>query len=371
MSHKHNFISPVNQSLCAKVNIPVVLSEADVEITVDNVICLPELAVKVDRIVASVRDVEGEPVVFGARFDPTRHKQTGKFVKWKEKADFVKRVVVHGVLHKQIFYVNRDNMVKHVGEDVPFSKTVDLEELEAVEDADNITVQVHNVRSRVEWNLIKSSRVHQTGFIRFRVKVVEERQLYVQLCPEAECIPGVNLLRDPGFEHWADRRSLVFWGTSNVIRSTTSRSGSFAAKLGNSTNEPASLFQSVFQGIVPGFIYELCFQARRKTERGPVPSGGADCVGDCHDGGHNCRFSLTAEVIFFDRFGNQLSESSKALQSGQVPENGYQQFCLTTGRAPEDATNALVRFSFSPEDRNRCSVKIDDAVLQCLPHMRE
>jgi len=205
------------------------------------------------------------------------------------------------------------------------------------------------VQQRVEPKLIKASRVLQTGFIRFRVKVVEERQLLVQLCPEFICEPGVNLLQDPSFESWADQNTPVFWGSSNVFRTTIARSGNFAAELGAVHNQPASLFQSVFQGIFPGFRYRLCFFAREDIQPKDVAN-----------------FTFTAELIFFDRFGVEIESESVVLTPGDIPENSYARFCLTSARTPSDVASALVRFSFSPGLDNDNTVKIDDVFLECL-----
>jgi len=131
-------IVTINQIRCARIKVPVVLAEADVQIMVDSVKCLPELAIKVDRVVAKVKDIEAEPVLFRDIFNPEIHRQTGNIVRSFEKFESVRKVIVSGILHKQLFFVNRNNEVKHVSEDIPFSQVVDVDEIEAVEDPDNV-----------------------------------------------------------------------------------------------------------------------------------------------------------------------------------------------------------------------------------------
>lgn len=77
-----------------------VLAEATAQVLVDDTITLPHAAEKVDEIVASVRDLRC-------------------FV-------IENKVVFQGTLHKQIFYVDLEEFVRHVGVDIPFSGFVDV-----------------------------------------------------------------------------------------------------------------------------------------------------------------------------------------------------------------------------------------------------
>jgi hypothetical protein len=47
---------------CLEIKVPVVLEAVDIEQVVDSTITLPELAMKIDHITASVRDLKGTPV---------------------------------------------------------------------------------------------------------------------------------------------------------------------------------------------------------------------------------------------------------------------------------------------------------------------
>ena len=77
-----------------------VVAETTAQVLVSDTITLPEPAEKVDEIVASVRDL----------------------------ACFVinNKVIFQGILHKQIFFVDLNGFVRHVGVDIPFSSFVDL-----------------------------------------------------------------------------------------------------------------------------------------------------------------------------------------------------------------------------------------------------
>lgn len=77
-----------------------VLAETTAQVLVDDIVTLPLPAEKVDEIVASVRDLQCFVI-----------------------AD---KVIFQGTLHKQIFFVDKKGIVRHVGVDIPFSGFVDL-----------------------------------------------------------------------------------------------------------------------------------------------------------------------------------------------------------------------------------------------------
>lgn len=84
------------------------------------------------------------------------------------------KVVIQGVLHKQIFFVGEDNIVHHQAEDIPFSTFVDIPGAEP-----GMNVQIDTVIETVIFNLLSSRIVHQKVVIEFFVKVTETRQLNV------------------------------------------------------------------------------------------------------------------------------------------------------------------------------------------------
>ncbi|NLM36649.1 MAG: DUF3794 domain-containing protein [Firmicutes bacterium] len=81
-----------------------VIAEAQVQVLVEDTIDLFTPAQKIDEIRAVVQDLRC-------------HVIPGK-------------VIFQGILHKQIFFVNEDNVVVHQGVDIPFSGFVDIPEAE-------------------------------------------------------------------------------------------------------------------------------------------------------------------------------------------------------------------------------------------------
>ncbi|MFZ5595754.1 MAG: DUF3794 domain-containing protein [Bacillota bacterium] len=345
------------QVRCVKIKVPVVVAESEAQVVVDSTFCMPELAKKVDHIDVSVRDLEADPV-FVHESESTWNMSISK--KWPHFFDhhipagraFVKKVVVHGVLHKQIYYVNQEDAVKHVGEDIPFTKTIELSEPEPVIDIDDVDVTFHGTRADITWDLVRASRLQQTGVIMVKTKVVEQRQIYVQVCPSPEkCDKNKNILRDPGFEHWVGNTPLL-WGATNVFRAgdTLARTGTYAAGLGNDPTLPAAVFQTV-KNVRPGNHYRLCFYAMRlEPAVGPA-----------------CDFVLEAQISYFNAESELIDTQSQSWASSQIPTT-YRQFCLNVGPIQEDASYALVRIAMQVPTSvvNNCQAVIDDASLVCV-----
>lgn len=84
------------------------------------------------------------------------------------------KVVIQGVLHKQIFFVGEDNIVHHQAEDIAFSTFIDVPGAEP-----GMNVQIDSVIETVIFNLLTSQVVHQKVVIEFFVKITETRQLNV------------------------------------------------------------------------------------------------------------------------------------------------------------------------------------------------
>lgn len=334
-----NEVQPVH---CLRIKVPVVVAEADVEVVIDSILTLPELAQKVDKIIASVRDLKGTPVFVEEDLSgEIAVAQLGE----REKGYIVKKVVVSGTLHKQIFYVNKNNEVRHTSEDLTFSKLVDLEEPQVVEKRKAVSVEFKNIDIDVNFELQRASRLHQTAVLSMTAKAVEDRQIYVQTCPPPEERP---VIRDGGLESWANEFTPVFWGASNVRQTTTAHSGSFAADLGAlNVALPASLFQMVSRGIAGGRQYRLSFWVRENV----VGTG---------------NFTLNAEVVFFDENGIQIGVGSQTYTSAAIPDNAYSQVQFTTPAADENVASAMVRFSFIPAACNANTVKIDDVKLESV-----
>lgn len=332
---------------CIEIKVPVVIATADVEQVVDNIVTLPELAQKVDRIIASIRDLKGTPVF-------TDETKAGDIFLVQLGSPLrevtVRKVIVSGTLHKQIFFVNKNNELRHVSEDIPFTKMVELKEPKMVDNRRDVFIQFHNIDVDVNFDLQRASRLHQTAVIQLTAKVVEDRQIFVQTCPRPrECPPG-NRLRDGGIEVWADATHPVFWGASNVAQTTVVHGGSYAAELGRlNPTLPGSLFQMVSRGIVAGRQYRLTFWVKE------------DVLGQVGN------FSLNAEVIFFDENGIQIGVGSQSLNCANIPDTAYSQVQFTTPITDENVASAMVRFSFIPGPGNSNTVKIDDVMLECVP----
>ncbi len=84
------------------------------------------------------------------------------------------KVVIQGVLHKQIFFVGEDNIVHHQAEDIPFSTFIDVPGAEP-----GMNVQVDPVVETVIFNLLTPNLIHQKVVLEFFVKITESRQLNV------------------------------------------------------------------------------------------------------------------------------------------------------------------------------------------------
>ncbi|MGI6097074.1 MAG: SafA/ExsA family spore coat assembly protein [Dethiobacteria bacterium] len=113
-------------------------------------IILPVEAVKIFRIVAEARDLS---------------------VDVKEDT-----AVVKGTVHKQIFFVDRDNIVRHEAEDVPFSVAIDIPGARPGMEAQ---VDVEVIVTDFDLKDPPGKKLHQTVVLDVFVKVVEPIQLEV------------------------------------------------------------------------------------------------------------------------------------------------------------------------------------------------
>lgn len=166
--------------------------------------------------------------------------------------------------------------------------------------------------------------------------------------PTATPCPEINVLLNPGFENWPDPADVpIGWKGSNLYRTSLSHSGNFAAELGAIHNERAELSQTV--EIEPGRIYNLIWWARENVQPGGV-----------------ARYTVFVEIIYYNRGGQFAGRTEPRFSQENIPNNAYQQYRLSTGRVPEGARLADVRFIFEPSWTNNNTVKIDDVELRCL-----
>lgn len=119
-----------------------VLAETTAQVLVEDDVTLPLEAEKIDEIVASVRDLTCFVI-----------------------AD---KVIFQGTLHKQIFFVDLNSFVRHVGVDIPFSGFVDLPGVPA-----GAPCQVTGTVEFIQFELITATLLRETVVIQVRVTVFD------------------------------------------------------------------------------------------------------------------------------------------------------------------------------------------------------
>lgn len=119
-----------------------VVGENTQQILIENDFTLDTPAIKIDEIVGKIQDLEVEVIV--------------------------DKVIIQGILHKQIFYIGTDNIGRHQGEDVHFSLFVDLPGA-----MPGMDVQVHPQIEVILFELISPTILRQKAVMEFFVKVTE------------------------------------------------------------------------------------------------------------------------------------------------------------------------------------------------------
>lgn len=120
-----------------------VLAETTAQVLVDDTITLPLPAEKIDEIVARVQDLNC-------------------FV-------IENKVIFQGVLHKQIFFVDTNGIVRHVGVDIPFSGFVDLPGVPA-----GATCRLTATVEFIDFRLLSPTELRETVVIAVGVTVTDE-----------------------------------------------------------------------------------------------------------------------------------------------------------------------------------------------------
>lgn len=142
-----------NKDLVVKkelLKVDSVVGEDLVSQTITPTVTLPITAKKIFRIQATVQDVTAE-----ARFDS---------------------VILRGKIHKQIFFVDEGDLVRHAREDIPFTKTI---EIPGARPEMHVQFKVKVTVEDAEIIDAPSRKLRQTLLIEAFVKVTESLQLEV------------------------------------------------------------------------------------------------------------------------------------------------------------------------------------------------
>ncbi|HOJ78442.1 MAG TPA: DUF3794 domain-containing protein [Bacillota bacterium] len=119
-----------------------VIGEDSTQTLIETDFTLPEPAIKVDEIVGRIDDLEVEIIP--------------------------DKVIIQGVLHKQIFFVGNDNIGKHQAEDVHFSTFVDIPGA-----APGMDVHVSPRIEAIIFHLVSPTLLRQKAVLEFFVKVTD------------------------------------------------------------------------------------------------------------------------------------------------------------------------------------------------------
>lgn len=129
--------------------LPAVIGEATKQHLVENIVVLDTPAEKVDEIRGELRDLQVEIIP--------------------------DKVIVQGIIHKQIFFVDRRNLARHQEEEIPFSLFLDVPGAEP-----GMEVQVHPVIEKIFFELLSPEEVREKVIIEVFVKVTEVIQEHVR-----------------------------------------------------------------------------------------------------------------------------------------------------------------------------------------------
>ncbi|AEG58424.1 DUF3794 domain-containing protein [Desulforamulus ruminis] len=320
---------------CQLVKLPVVIAEQMASITVENVICPEEQAKKIDHIDVVVRDLEADPH-FTTETGCNSPKATIHFGEPQCGPRFIRSITIHGEIHKQIFYVNKHDDVRHMSEDFPFSKNIQLHPPLEVTDPGNTEIDFRNVDVSIDFDLPRPNRLQQVVTVSFLLKIVEQRQFFVEICDVSGATLGIQ---DESFEDWINNTPAL-WESQNVCPNPNGRTGQ-AAALGCCPTLSASLSRNV-EGLTGGTTYEMTFWARNSEVPRDRP----------------CGYTLEARISFRDTLGNILNTAQQMISSEQL-STSYRQLRLT-GTAPAGTVSANIAFVFTSQPWNTCSALIDD-----------
>ncbi len=125
-----------------------IMGQNSQQLIVETTVTLNQPALKVDEITAVVQDILTDVIT--------------------------DKVIIQGILHKQIFYVGLDNIEYHQAEDIPFSLFVDVEGA-----APGMHVQVASTIETISYTLENSNDLTQKVVIQFSVVVTQSTGLNI------------------------------------------------------------------------------------------------------------------------------------------------------------------------------------------------
>lgn len=125
--------------------LPRVVGEGTKQELVENILTLAVPALKVDEIRGEIRNIETEVIP--------------------------DKVVVQGIIHKQIFFVDLDNNARHQAEEVPFSLFLDLPGV-----TPGVDLQVHPRIEGIFFELLSPTELRQKVVVEVFVKATENIQ---------------------------------------------------------------------------------------------------------------------------------------------------------------------------------------------------
>ena len=125
--------------------LPRVVGEGVKQELVEEIVTLTVPALKVDEIRGEIRDLETEVIP--------------------------DKVIVQGIIHKQIFFVDLENNARHQAEDVPFSLFLDLPGV-----SPGVDLQVHPRIEGIFFELLSSTELRQKVVVEVFVKATEAIQ---------------------------------------------------------------------------------------------------------------------------------------------------------------------------------------------------
>ena len=164
----HTAISPSQQvrTKVERVKVLKVIGEAIGQVVVEGNIAIN--AVKIDRIIAEIRDV-------------TDHV-------------FRNKVVKQGTIHKQIFYVDPEGVVREIEENIPFMISVDIPGVERTPftDVQNHLLDIDTDYVLTPGTVTEPGNLMQKVVAHVLVKVSEWTQLDV--VTQVDVFPKVNSL---------------------------------------------------------------------------------------------------------------------------------------------------------------------------------